>query len=348
MKPDLFDLYRSMLRSRLFEQAVIQLWDDGKISGEMHLAIGEEAIAAGIVGQIQHGDALALDHRGTPPLIMRGIDPTLILLEFLGHSDGLCAGMGGHMHLFSRHHLTASSGIVGASAPAAVGFALSAQYIRPGRISVAFFGEGAMNQGMVMESFNLAAAWKLPMLFICKDNEWAITTLSSSVTSGSLIERAKSFGMNAKEIDGSDVLAVWNAAKSAIEHARKGDGPSYLHMHCRRPKGHFLGDPLIRIARHPVKEMKELAGPLLKSVTKIKGSSMGQRAGSLRSVSSLLGKTIKSQLFKEKDPLELLRQKIISDKESIRRIEKEVNEEIQAAVDKALQMDAGQAGRNSI
>lgn len=348
MKPDLLDLYRSMLRSRLFEQAVIQLWDDGKISGEMHLAIGEEAIAAGIVGQIQHGDALALDHRGTPPLIMRGIDPTLILLEFLGHSDGLCAGMGGHMHLFSRHHLTASSGIVGASAPAAVGFALSAQYIRPGRISVAFFGEGAMNQGMVMESFNLAAAWKLPMLFICKDNEWAITTLSSSVTSGSLIERAKSFGMNAKEIDGSDVLAVWNAAKSAIEHARKGDGPSYLHMHCRRPKGHFLGDPLIRIARHPVKEMKELAGPLLKSVTKIKGSSMGQRAGSLRSVSSLLGKTIKSQLFKEKDPLELLRQKIISDKESIRRIEKEVNEEIQAAVDKALQMDAGQAGRNSI
>lgn len=348
MKPDLFDLYRSMLRSRLFEQAVIQLWDDGKISGEMHLAIGEEAIAAGIVGQIQHGDALALDHRGTPPLIMRGIDPTLILLEFLGHSDGLCAGMGGHMHLFSRHHLTASSGIVGASAPAAVGFALSAQYVRPGKISVAFFGEGAMNQGVVMESFNLAAAWKLPVLFICKDNEWAITTLSSSVTSGSLIERAKSFGMNAKEIDGSDVLAVWDAAKSAIEHARKGDGPSYLHMHCRRPKGHFLGDPLIRIARHPVKKMKELAGPLLKSVTKIKGSSMGQRAGSLRSVSSLLGKTIKSQLFKEKDPLELLRQKIISDKVSIRRIEKQVNEEIQAAVDKALQMDAGQAGRNSI
>lgn len=347
MEPDLFNLYRLMLRSRLFEQSVIRLWDDGKISGEMHLGIGEEAIAAGVVGQIQHGDAMALDHRGTPPLIMRGVDATLILLEFLGHSEGLCARMGGHMHMFSRPHLAASSGIVGASAPAAVGFALSAKYIRPGSISIAFFGEGAMNQGMVMESFNLAVAWKLPVLFICKDNELAITTFSSSVTSGSLIERARSFGMNVKEIDGSDVLAVWDASKAAIEQAREGDGPSYLHMHCSRPQGHFLGDPLIRMARHPVKEMKELAGPLLKSMAKKKGSSAGQRAGSLRSVSSLLGKTMKSQLFREKDPLELLRPKIMSEKERLERIEKDVNEEMRVVVNKALQMNAGQAGRNT-
>lgn len=347
MELDLFALYRAMLRSRLFEEAVIQLWDEGKISGEMHLAIGEEAIAAGVVGQIQEGDALALDHRGTPPLIMRGIDPTLILLEFLGHPDGLCAGIGGHMHLFSRHHLAASSGIVGASAPAAVGFALSARYLRPGSIAVAFFGEGAMNQGMVLESLNLAASWKLPVLFICKDNEMAITTLSSSVTSGSLIERAKSFGMNANEIDGSDVQAVWNAAKSAIEHARYDNGPSYLHLHCWRPEGHFLGDPLIRMARHPVKEMIDMAGPLLKSVTKKKGSSVRQRAGNLRSVSSILGKTVKSQRIKEKDPLALLRQKIITDKERLKRIEREVKEEIQAAVEKALLMNDGQAGRNT-
>jgi TPP-dependent pyruvate/acetoin dehydrogenase alpha subunit len=204
-----------------------------------------------------------------------------------------------------------------------------------------------MNQGMVLESLNLAASWKLPVLFICKDNEMAITTLSSSVTSGSLIERAKSFGMNATEIDGSDVQAVWNAAKSAIEHARKGDGPSFLHMHCRRPEGHFLGDPLIRMARHPVKEMKDMAGPLLKSVTKKKGSSVGQRAGNLRSVLSLLGKTVKNQRIKEKDPLALLRQKIITDKERLIRIEREEKEEIQAAVEKALLMNDGQAGRNT-
>lgn len=344
MEPDLFELYRLMLKSRLFEQAVIQLWNDGKISGEMHLAIGEEAIAAGVVGQIQQGDALALDHRGIPPLIMRGIDPTLLLLELLGHPEGLCTGMGGHMHLFSRPHLIASSGIVGASAPTAVGFALSARYLRPGHIAIAFFGEGAMNQGMVMESFNLAASWKLPVLFVCKDNALAITTLSSSVTSGNLADRAKSFGMNAEEIDGSDVLAVWDAAKSAIAHARNGDGPSYLHMHCHRPEGHFLGDPLIRMARHPVKEMKGLAGPLLKSVTKKKGTSLGQRAGSLRGVSSLLGRTIKSQRMKEKDPLAFLRRKIISDKQRLKRIENEGKEEMQAVVDKALQMVTGQTG----
>jgi pyruvate dehydrogenase E1 component alpha subunit len=280
-------------------------------------------------------------------LIMRGLDPTLLLLEFLGHPDGLCSGMGGHMHLFSRPHLAASSGIVGASAPTAVGFALSSRYLRSGSIAVAFFGEGAMNQGMVMESFNLAASWKLPVLFICKDNALAITTLSSSVTGGSLIERAKSFGMDAKEIDGSDVLAVWDAAKSAIEIARNGDGPSYLHMHCWRQEGHFLGDPLIRIARHPLKGAKELAGPLLKSVTKKKGTSLGQRAGSLRSVSSLLGKTVKGQLFKENDPLALLRQKMAVDKERLKRIETEVKEEMQAIVEKALQADTGQSGRTN-
>ena len=290
---------------------------------------------------------MALDHRGTPPLIMRGIDPTLILLEFLGHPEGLCTGMGGHMHLFSRPHLVVSSGIVGASAPAAVGFALSARYLRPGSIAVAFFGEGAMNQGMVMESFNLAASWKLPVLFICKDNEMAITTLSSSVTSGSLVERAQSFGMDTKEVDGSNVQVVWNAAKSAIERARSGEGPSYLHMRCWRPKGHFLGDPLIRLVRHPVKGMKEQAGPLLKSVTKKKGSSMGQRAESLRSVTSLLGRTIKSQRMKNKDPLALLRQNIIKDKDHLEIIEREVKEEMQSVVEKALLINDGQAGRNT-
>ena len=155
---DLWDLYQQMLRSRLFEQSVQELWEAGKISGEMHMGIGEEAIVAGVVCQLQEGDAMALDHRGTPPLIMRGVDPVLLLRELLGRPDGLCRGMGGHMHLFSRKHLAASSGIVGASGPAGVGFALAAEYLRPGNVAVAFFGEGSVNQGMMMEAMNLAAA----------------------------------------------------------------------------------------------------------------------------------------------------------------------------------------------
>ena len=151
MPPDLWFCYSLMLKSRLFEQAVTRLWNEGLISGEMHLGTGEEAIVAGIVAQLAEGDAMCLDHRGTPPLIMRGVDPLLILRELLSRPDGLCGGKGGHMHLFSKNHLIASSGIVGSTGPAVAGFALPAQYLHPGTIAVAFFGDGAMNQGMLME-----------------------------------------------------------------------------------------------------------------------------------------------------------------------------------------------------
>jgi pyruvate dehydrogenase E1 component alpha subunit len=238
--------------------------------------------------------------------------------------------------MFSQQHLVVSSGIVGASAPAAVGIALSARYLRPGKVSVAFFGEGAMNQGMLLESFNLAASWKLPVLFVCKDNEWSITTHSDSVTAGSLLERVKSFGLKAREIDGSDVLVVWKAAQEAFQYMRDGKGPAYLHMHCFRPEGHFLGDPLIRIARSPLKEMKDMAGPLLKSVSKLKGSSLSKRTESLGSVSSVLGKTFKRQLFKGNDPIELLRKRISSDKDRLKSVEEAVAMELRISLEKAL------------
>ncbi len=338
MEPDVWQLYRSMLKSRIFEEAVIELWDQGKISGEMHLAIGEEAIAAGVLSHIQEGDALALDHRGTPQLIMRGIDPVQLLLELLGHPDGLCGGMGGHMHLFSKEHLVASSGIVGASCPAGVGFALAHHYLRPGKIVIAFFGEGSMNQGMVMESFNLASVWKLPVIFICKDNQWAITTPSASVTSGNLVDRARSFGISTEEIDGGDVAAVWNRTKPAIDGARGGKGPAFFHMHCYRPEGHFLGDPLIRIARHPVKRMKPLAGPLLKSLTKMKGTSLKGRSESLRNVVATIGTTMKKQFDKKQDPLKRAREKLVSEKVRLQKMEQDVRNEIQMAVRTALQI----------
>jgi pyruvate dehydrogenase E1 component alpha subunit len=155
---DFWSLYAKMLESRLFEEAVIRLWQDGLISGEMHLGTGEEAIIAGVVSNLQESDTMALDHRGTAAMLMRGEDPVSLLRELLGRPDGLCGGMGGHMHLFSKKALAASSGIVGAAGPTAAGFALSAQYLRPGSIAVAFFGEGAVNEGMLMESMNLAVA----------------------------------------------------------------------------------------------------------------------------------------------------------------------------------------------
>jgi pyruvate dehydrogenase E1 component alpha subunit len=335
MEPDLTSLYKQMLRSRLFELAVKQLWDEGHISGEMHMGLGEEAIVAGIVDQLVEGDAMALDHRGTPPLVMRGVDPVSLLREFLGRSDGLCKGMGGHMHLFSRQHLAASSGIVGASGPAAVGFALAAQHLRPETLAVAFFGEGAINEGMLMEAMNMAVAWTLPVLFVCKNNDWAIFTRSSMTTGGNPSDRAKGFGMSVLEVDGHDVEAVWKGGREAMERARNGDGPTFLHASCTHPEGHFLGDPLLRRARQPMgKEMRGDAWGQMKAFLGAKGASVRERLAGVRSISSLIG-SAKEQTSEGLDPLETTRRKLV-DAATIEAVDAEVAEEIRNVVETAL------------
>jgi pyruvate dehydrogenase E1 component alpha subunit len=336
VKPDVWALYKLMLHSRLFEEAVAELWQEGKISGEMHLGIGEEAIVAGVVDHLQEGDALALDHRGTPPLLMRGVDPVLLLREFLGHPDGLCSGMGGHMHLFSPPHLAASSGIVGASGPAVAGFGLAAQLLRPGAVAVAFFGEGAMNQGMLLEALNLAVVWNLPTLLVCKDNEWAITTRSTLVTGGNLIARARAFGMQVAEVDGNDVEAVWRAAHAALRRARAGEGPLFLHALCTHPEGHFLGDPFLRTARHPLREMRTVAGPLLRAIASRRGASFRERIEGLRTITSLLRTVSEESPTQMADPIARTRQKLKLDGPRLEKLENEVKQEIDAAVDAAL------------
>jgi pyruvate dehydrogenase E1 component alpha subunit len=324
-----------MLRSRLFEEAVATLWRAGLISGEMHLGVGEEAIAAGVVAHLRDGDALALDHRGTPPLLMRGVDPVLLLHEFLGREDGLGKGRSGHMHLFSPRHLAASSGIVGASGPAAVGFGLACRSLRPESVSVAFFGEGAMNQGMLMESLNLAAVWKLPVLFVCKDNDWAITTPSTTVTGGRLIDRARSFGLPGAEADGRDVEAVWLEAKGAVERARRGDGPSFILAECEHPEGHFLGDALLRVAKSPVREMSRMAGPLAKSLFKGEGASFSDRRQGFKALLGLVSKAAAEHYFRHGDPLKRARKKLAADPDRLGKLETEVEEEIRSAVEAA-------------
>ena len=336
MRPDLWQLYKHMYRSRLFEQVVQAFWEQGLISGEMHMGFGEEAIAAGIVCQLKDGDAMALDHRGTPPLLMRGIEPTLLLREFLGRPDGLCSGMGGHMHIFSPEDLSPSSGIVGSSGPAGAGFALAAQYLRPETLAIAFFGEGATNQGMLLESMNLAVAWQLPLLFVCKNDQWSITTRSAYVTGGELVERAKGFGLPAIEVDGTDVEAVWRSAGEAMERARDGGGPTFLLAHCIHLEGHYLGFTLFRAGRDPIEEVLPLIGPLLRSATKRKGGSAGERLRSLTDITSRGRDAVQEQTLKEKDPLHRARQKLISDRDRLELLEAEVNKEIQDVAEAAL------------
>lgn len=328
-QPDLLSLYALMLKSRLYEEAITQLWADGLISGEMHLGTGEEGIIAGVIAQLNEGDAIAIDHRSTAPMLMRGVDPVLILKELLGHPDGLCGGMGGHMHLYSKQHLAASSGIVGAGGPSAVGFALAAQYLRPGTIAVAFFGEGAMNQGMLMESINLAAVWNLPVLFVCKDDNWSITTKSDTVTADDVNDRTQMYGVPAKTVDGRDVSEVWEATHHAIERARSGQGPSFLRMRCVHFEGHFLGLQTIRIVRHPLQEMPRIAIPLTKSLLHPTGASLRKRISGLRTVLSAVLSTLRDPREDSvNDPVRIARTALKSDEERLQAIENDTEQEV--------------------
>jgi acetoin:2,6-dichlorophenolindophenol oxidoreductase subunit alpha len=337
MSADIWALYRLMLKSRLFEEAAAGLWHAGLISGEMHLGTGEEAVAAGVVSHLRDGDAMALDHRGTPPLIMRGVDPAAILRELLGRPDGLDRGMGGHMHLFAPDRLAASSGIVGASGPAAAGFALAAKRLRPGSIAVAFFGEGAMNQGMMMESLNLASVWELPVVFVCKDDGWSITARSESMTGGTLEERSRGLGVPAAAADGLDPCAVFDAAEAAIRRARSGGGPAFLRCRCVHLEGHFLGYQLLRVVRRPLREIPPIAAPLTRSFFAPSGASPGERLKGLRAVVAAVLATLRDpRRDPGLDPVARARKSLAPDPPRLKSLEEEIAAGVEASVASAL------------
>jgi acetoin:2,6-dichlorophenolindophenol oxidoreductase subunit alpha len=328
MPIDLWSLYALMLKSRLFEESVTQLWKDGLISGEMHLGTGEEAIIAGVVSHLDTHDAMALDHRGTAALVMRGVDPILILRELLGKSDGLCGGMGGHMHLFSKPHLAASSGIVGSEGPTAAGFALAAQYLHPGAVAVAFFGEGAMNQGMLMESINLAAVWRVPVVFVCKDDSWSITTKSETVTGGDLNDRSEWLGVPGVCVDGRDVTEVWHVANEAIARARAGKGPFFLRAQCVHFEGHFLGYQLIRAVRNPLREMPKITIPITHSFLRISGGPLRERVAGLKSVISAVLSTLRDpRRDADSDPVRRIRRALQLDRARLISLEDDIERE---------------------
>ncbi len=335
MKSDLWKLYRMMFKSRVFEEKVTELWNRGLIFGEMHTGLGEEAIAAGTVDHLGEGDALALDHRGTPPLIMGGADISALFHEFLGNEEGICKGYGGHMHIFLKQKMTASSGIVGACGPLGAGFALALQVLHPGKIAVVYFGEGALNQGMLLESFNLASAWKLPVLFVCKDNSLAITTPSPSVTAGSIPDRVKGFGIPFLRVDGLDVEAVWKAGSKAVRYIRAGKGPYFIHARCVHLKGHFLGDPLLSLTGDVLRQVKKMAGPLLKAMATRKGVGFLERVRSLARISSLAAFASK-QTRTRHDPLALARRRLTADKIRLMKLEEEVRAEVEEKLGSVL------------
>ena len=334
---ELVGLYRQMLRARSYELAVEDLWNRGLIAGEMHLGTGEEAVAAGVVSYLGDGDGLALTHRCSPALVIRGVPLVPMLRELLGCADGLCGGRGGHMHLFSKEHLAATSGIVGASLPTAAGFALANRRLRANRVAVAFTGTGAMNSGMALETLNLAVAWSLPLIVVCIDNGWAITTAAEAVTGGGHLERARAFGLRASSVDGRDVMAVHKTAAKLIDHSRRGKGPAFLLATCPRLDGHFLGDPLLRMARQPVAEGKSTFAKVLSSATSRGGGGLKDRAGGMTRMMSVMARARRSPTRERRgDPMLAARNAMKKWKSERDRIDAEVATEIETAVASAL------------
>jgi pyruvate dehydrogenase E1 component alpha subunit len=242
-REELLRAYRAMRTIRDFEERLHVEFATGAIPGFVHLYAGEEASAVGVCMQLGDKDAIASTHRGHGHCLAKGVEVAGMMHEIYGRKDGLCGGKGGSMHIADLSKgMLGANGIVGGGPPLICGAALTAKVLKTGGVAVAFYGDGASNQGTTLESLNLATIWNLPAIFVCEDNGYAESTASSYSVGGSQAKRAAGFGMPCYEVDGFDFFAVRDAAATAIARARAGEGPSMLHISLARFFGHFEGD----------------------------------------------------------------------------------------------------------
>lgn len=247
------EMYEQMVRIRQYESRILQeyhadkapAWDigAGAIPGEMHLSAGQEPVAVGVCAHLSKGDAITAPHRPHHFALAHGVDMNSMTAEIYGRETGLSHGKGGHMHLFDPENHFSCSGIIAQGYPVACGQAMAFKRRGTDRVAVAVAGEGAANQGAFHESLNLAALWKLPVVFVIEDNDWAISVpRSHSTANSSNADRAAGYGIPGVRIENNDVEAVHEAAGAAIARARSGQGPSLIEVHTLRLWGHFEGD----------------------------------------------------------------------------------------------------------
>ncbi|NLB84043.1 MAG: thiamine pyrophosphate-dependent dehydrogenase E1 component subunit alpha [Synergistaceae bacterium] len=256
--------YETMVKIRNFELTVEKYFYEGEIPGFVHLYVGEEAIATGVMANLRKTDYIQSTHRGHGHTIAKGADLKHMMAELFGKSTGCCKGKGGSMHIadFSVGMLGAN-GIVGGGFTMATGAALAQKMQKTDGVSVAFFGDGASNRGTFHEAANMAAVWKLPVIFLCENNQWASTTPYLTTTSvEDIADRARGYGMPGVIVDGNDIFAVYEAAKELIERARRGEGPAILECKTYRIKGHFVGDPEMYRTKKEVQQVLDETDPI--------------------------------------------------------------------------------------
>lgn len=236
-------LYRSMSRIRQVETALTRLFANSEVPGFIHLSIGQEGVATGIASALQPQDSLATTHRGHGHVLARGMDVTSFMKEIMGREGGMCKGRGGSMHVADLSlGILGANGIVGAGIPIALGSAMAHQIRQTGGVAVAFFGDGAMAEGVLHETLNMAALWKCPLLLVCENNGWSEFSPTSRQFVAQLEKLAGAFGAAYAKVNGNDVVAVSEAAQQACEHLRAGKGPFVLECSTTRVRGHFEGD----------------------------------------------------------------------------------------------------------
>ncbi len=255
----MIELYRTMLRIRRFEEKVMDLYARQVIPGIVHLYIGEEAVATGVCANLRKDDYITSTHRGHGHCIAKGGEPRFMMAELFGKNTGYCHGKGGSMHIANIDlGILGANGIVGAGLPIAGGAGLTIKLRRTDQVAVAFFGDGACNQGSFHESLNLAAAWKLPVIYVCENNQYAISAAHGRV--GAIEDyylRKASYGIEGCKVDGNDVVAVYEAAREAVERARKGGGPTLIECKTYRWRGHYEGEADRTFTYRPKEEIEE-------------------------------------------------------------------------------------------
>lgn len=258
------DFYRKMLLIRRFEEKAGQLYGMGLIGGFCHLYIGQEAVVTGLLAARKPEDQVITAYRDHGHMLACGMDPKGVMAELTGRATGYSKGKGGSMHMFSREeNFFGGHGIVGAPAPLGTGLAFANKYRKNDSVTLTFFGDGAANQGQVYESFNMAELWKLPVVFVIENNQYAMgTSVERSSAETHFFKRGASFNIPGNQVDGMDVEAVYEAGQKAIQWCREGNGPIILEMKTYRYRGHSMSDPAKYRSREEVQSVREKRDPI--------------------------------------------------------------------------------------
>jgi len=263
-RADLLKAYRDMLLIRRFEEKAGQLYGMGLIGGFCHLYIGQEAVVVGMQAAAEQGDTVITSYRDHGHMLATGMDAKGVMAELTGRKGGYSKGKGGSMHMFSRDKgFYGGHGIVGGQVPLGTGLGFAHKYREDGKVNMCYLGDGAINQGQVYESFNMAALWKLPVVYVIENNKYAMgTSIERSSAGTELFKRGMAYGIPGERVDGMDVIAVRKAGAAALAHARGGKGPYILEMMTYRYRGHSMSDPAKYRSKEEVAKMRQEHDPI--------------------------------------------------------------------------------------